>query len=822
MLTILNDPAGATGKQRHAWDYGISIQANVERHLSGGHGCTVLLNGEQIDPATHSAMDRAPTVADSLTVVRRPEGFDPLSWYAIMAYVAIATVAVMALMPRMDMSSMAGKDSPNNRLTGQSNIARAYQGIPDVYGYRRVWPDLIQPSTVQYVDHVKMVTEWLCISRGRGDIADVQYADAPIADIAGASYEIFQPAAGADGYPERGTTTLSDVIETFESPEVNGQELPYPDQYESYTFPANFSATEDEAVFTMDFLDVPLLDQLKSVTGTGTSLVSFTYTDPVDGESTFSQVCDVLSYTVTGDRAVFTFACPAWLRDEAGTGLPTLVNPQGVTTATVGPFTLPLDCDRLRWNTVFLRGLKGGVDVRATWWQVDGDGDEIAGTRQTRTDTYSADTYDARYWTTDVTPSAGPGRYRIQFERLSIQQNDSGADVAKIEEVYAVRHYATKTLPGVTVARITTKATEQATSYSERKFNVRWARHVRTLTSDTLSASRNAFRAMAHIWTLAGGDIAELDTDALAAINTEMGENSDLLRFDMSLDDADMSLGERLQLVANHARSRVWRDGTRWTVARDQAQSTPWLQLDYRTLAAGGEPAQSYSAHLPASYDGVELEYVDESEQSKKAYIRLNISSGAVVTGTSQTPKKIQMPGCTTESQAMNRAQLEARRLLYVRTTVQDTALGDAAQLGLGALVRWIDPSDFDGGDDGVQAGEVLTVAGDVITTSEPLEWHGATVGRMLLTGTDGRRLGAPVLCYPDAAGVRLASVPAGLYVADGATTQCGSRYVFAVGLTAAELEAAGLFTVEEISPAGDGTVSVTLSQYDSRIYDYD
>ena len=35
----------------------------------------------------------------------------------------------------------------------------------------------------------------------------------------------------------------------------------------------------------------------------------------------------------------------------------------------------------------------------------------------------------------------------------------NGADVAKLEKLYAVRYYPTKVLPGVTVARITTRAT---------------------------------------------------------------------------------------------------------------------------------------------------------------------------------------------------------------------------------------------------------------------------------------------------------------------------------------------------------------------------
>jgi DNA-binding transcriptional regulator LsrR (DeoR family) len=41
------------------------------------------------------------------------------------------------------------------------------------------------------------------------------------------------------------------------------------------------------------------------------------------------------------------------------------------------------------------------------------------------------------------------------------------------------------------------------------------------------------------------GSTANFFIDALAAINTELGETSPLLRFDGSLDDADMSLGVR-------------------------------------------------------------------------------------------------------------------------------------------------------------------------------------------------------------------------------------------------------------------------------------
>lgn len=781
--------------------------------MTGGADCELRINGVAVDPLTDQRMDAPPNLFDDVVIARRPEGLDPVTWLIVAAVSAAAAYVLMPSMPNL--GGATSKDSPNNRLTGQSNIARAYQAIPDVYGYRRVWPDLIQPSVVEYVDHVKYVTEWLCVSRGKGTIADVQYAETPIDDIDGASYEIFEP-FGA-GYPENGTTTLIDVEEVFASDEVNGQELTPNNPFDTISEEEGIlNAATGQTSFTVRFTDSEKWDQLKSLVPSGTADVSF----GAFLSTEFSENCTVEAFSVSGGNVTFTFSSTTWTADKTEELKFFTITPNGSTATVIGPFTLPVTCDRIWWNTIFQRGLKGTVQIRAEWWQVDGSGVEIAGTRQTQDNTYTADTYDQRFYTSKVTPTGGNGRYRIQFERTNEVNGDGSADVAKLEEVYAVREYASKTLPGVTVIRVTTKATESATGFSDRKFNLRWLRHVRTLTTDTLSESRNFARAMAHIWTIAGNDIAGLDTDALAAINTEHGETSALLRFDGSLDDADMSLGERLQYVANTARCVVWRDGTKWTATRDQARPYPELQLDYRNLAASGESAISYAAHLPATYDGVEVEYVDEATQAKKSYVRLQIGSGSPVAGVVSNPKKIKLQGCTTQAQAENRAQLEARRLIYQRISVSDTALADAGGLGIGALVRWIDPNDF-AGDDGLQAGEVLAISGNIITPSEPIDWKGQASGRIMFTGMDGKQVGTTQVCYPSGDGIEVAALPVGVYVRDSAR-QLGSRYAFAVGLTDAEIEAAGLYTVTEIRPAADGTVSLSLAQYDSRIYGAD
>lgn len=816
MLTILFDPAGISGRHRFALDTSKTIQENIERHMASGYECDLLINGVKVDPLACACLDRLPVESDAVTIIRRPSGgiINTLSYGILGGYVAQQVMPVPQVAAQAP--SNVSKDSPNNSLTSQSNVARAYQAIPDVYGYRRVWPDLIQPTTVEYIDHIKYVTEWLCISRGKGDVSDVRYSETPITDISGASYEIFEPSY-LSGYPEDGDTSISGVLETFASDDVNGQEMPPMVSCSAITPTGSFSASSGESFFTITVPDSTTLAQLKSRAPAGTATVSFSYSP---GPTSFSQTCTVLSYVVAAGNCTFTLSSTAWGASASGSGIVFTITPVGDYFDIQGPFTLPVTCSRIRWNTVFLRGLKGTVTIRAEWWKVDALGVEIGGTRQHQDDSYVADTYDQRFYTKEVTPSAGSGNYRIEFSRRNAVIGDGSADVAKLEEVYAVRYYAEKVLPGVTVIRLTTKATAEATGFSDRKFNVRWQRHVRTLTSPAVSASRNFARTMAHIWSISGNDISGLDVAALAAINADLGESSTLLRFDCSIDDADMSLGERLQMVANNARCVVWRNGTQWTVTRDQARPYPELQLDYRNLAASGDSVISYSAHLPATNDGVEIEYVDEVGQSKKVYVRLNIGSGSPVPGTSGNPKKIRLPGCTTQAQAENRAQLEARRLLYQRIVVRDTALSDGASLGILSIVRWIDPNDF-AGDDGLQAGEVLAINGTTIKTSEPLDWKGATTGRVLFTGQDGAHLGAPVVCTPTPSGLSIASVPVGLYSAD-AGRQCGSRYAFSVGLSGAEMEASGLYSVTEVQPTQSGEVSLALTQYDARMYEAD
>lgn len=819
-LILLHDPAGITGRHLVDLDPAATLQANIERILPGGGGdCELRINGQAVDPLTDPRLDAPPREADTIILVRRPAGLTLVQWSLIAVAALLAyTYSQLPKIPGLP----TAKDSPNNALTGQTNIARAYQAIPDVYGYRRVWPDLIQPSLVEYIDDRKTITEWMCISRGKGTVTAIQYADTPLVFFDGASSALFEPASGPSAYPELNDTTLTDVLEGFESPEVNNIELNYSTgTSDEIARTGTIDYDSANSYFEITFVDGSVWDYTKSIAGTGTVLITMM---PPGGDPWFPETCDLLSYTTDSGANTVTFRFDNTILvygDEGTFSKNFRLKPTGGPSSKVkGPYILPVECQRLRWNLVFARGLQGTATIKVDWWKVDSGGAMISGTDETATYDYVATSPSQKAYTEEVTPAAGTGRYAIKFERMNVDTD--AATTATLETVCGIRHHATKILPGVTVLKVTQRASAGAAGATERKFNCRWGRHVRTLSSTTLSESRNFARAMAHLWCVAGEDLAQLDTTAMAAINTALGESNALLRFDGSLDDADASLGERMQRIADAARCVLWRSGTKWTVTRDEARAFPELQLDYRNLAASGDSTISYAAHLPASHDGIEVEYTDETTQAKKAYVRLSIASGAVTVATSSNPLKIKMPGCATTTQAENRAHLEARRLLYSRTSVQDVALADAGQLGVGSLVRWVDPNDF-AGDDGLQAGEVLAIDSLTLTTSEPLDWKSEITGRILLTGTDGLYLGAPIVCTPGTAAnqVVLSSVPGGAYVRS-ATRQLGSRYAFAVGLTEAEMQAAGLYVVTETAPASDRTVSIALSAYDARMYEAD
>lgn len=812
MLTIVRDPTGQQSRETHGLDFALSLTDNVRCHLGGGGDWDVWLNGEQVQDKA-GQLARLATIADRLTLIYRPAGVDPITLYYIAtAVLAVALYVAMPKPPGVD--GLGGQESPNQRLTGQTNLARVYEALPDVYGKYRVWPDLIQQSSYEYIDNLRVVTEWLNISRGIGTVEAVRYADTAVDTMAGATWTAYYPSAGPDGLYEHGATDLPSITETYDSPEVNGQELPYAQAWPEQTATATLEANHPDYTFTIVVAVSPIWDKLLSIAGTGSAVVDFFHHGGADH---FFQTCTFDSYTTASGEYTLHFTSPVQWVGNHSESVNASIRPIGVDYTWVGPYALPAAGDGIVLQIQFPRGLNASLQFTAEYWEIDEAGAQIGATL-TSVFVLSGGSVDVQYRTHKISVAEGRYKFRIKRDAVQIGAND----LAKMEEASASKFYPVKTVPGCTIIKVVTTATKQATSGSERRFNCEFTRHIVGIGSLDHAPSRNFGRAITHMWLVAGREADGVDADSLMAINAKHGEDSPLLRFDYLFSNRDVALGSRMQMAANAARCRVYREGRQWVTVRDEAQAYPLIQLDYRNLSAAGETSISESGHMPASEDGVEVEYTDEDGKTR-AYVRLLITgSGGIVSGSGTSPRKVVLTGCRTQAQATDRAHLEARKILYQRRRVTETALMDVTTTPIGSLVRWVDPDDFLG-DDGLQAGEVLAANGLTLTTSEPLHWLGESSGRISVTAIDGKP-SAPVLCYPltdSDYGCTVATLPDGLYVHTGAR-QAGSRYAFAPGITGAELEAAGLYVIESKKPDGGGNVQVELVNYDPRIYEMD
>ena len=224
---VVRSPSGSKSVQVES---GLSIQEYIlaydsEMRRNSGYGGDSLFCGIKTDIYINDCcssidIDRILDVlnpGDVLHINHRPQGFDPIT-IAIAA--VVAAVAIVALIPKPEIPQVNGRDlggvteSPNNRLSGQTNIARPYQEIPEIFGEIRSYPDLIQPSLFEYVNNIKFVREIFCIGVGEYSFGTIRDGDTPISSVQGASARIFGPG-----------TTPPDLQIGRESNDIDGQEL---------------------------------------------------------------------------------------------------------------------------------------------------------------------------------------------------------------------------------------------------------------------------------------------------------------------------------------------------------------------------------------------------------------------------------------------------------------------------------------------------------------------------------------------------------------------------------------------------------------------
>lgn len=722
----------------------------------------------------------------------------------------------------------ATKTSPNTSLKQQTNIARNGEARPDNYGQVRAFPDLIQNSLEEYINNIKYVTEFMNFGIGRYAISSVRYSESNIGSLAGASYAVYNPGEN-----------IGTIVQPYPFDDVDGQEVPGKNEgdedgssvvIESATttnvVSAQYSGGQLQVVIIKNsdfdyFVDLAFPHSINFT-------VNVTYATP-SGNTTQNVTLsgDLMSAMQSNDAGVpptvyyYTFT----INNIQGTNASYIINGTINNTyfnltdnqaLTIGPFFSPVPSSELWVNTNSGLGGDSETNWLVTIWKVDDNNIIIPGTlqnftfRQTTPHDYTTETF---YRTDKLYPVGGYGRYAVSFRRTD---NSSDSSKLKVESINAINVRYNVVYPLETMIRVTVRATENATSSRDRKYNALITRH--TISYDlnsgsirySLAPSRSFADAILHTWiVIAGLDASTLDIRGLYEIASRIPD-ARLGYFDYTFDDEDISLGDRMQTICDAARVICfWDDGV-LSFVRDERRDYPATVFNTRNMTST-QYSLSYDMTLPGGYDGVQVQYRDPIT-NKQAYVYYRVTDNSVVQGQPTKPKKFDMMYVRNIYQATDRAILECRRLLFQRVSMSLTAMSDGEWVNVGEMIQVIDMYDAN-----QQSGDIRRREGNVFYTNEAIRF----TENMFVVVTD--RMGNVSDRYPatPVAGQRkafYAELPLiDLAIWDGVNVQSASRYAIA---TDEELERTQ-WVIASKNPGTDGTTSLSVTEYNDEMYNY-
>ena len=808
---------------------------------------------------------------DILTIVYRPSGIETAIIIAV-----ITAVALISLIPEVETPNLVGEtsSSPNNSVSSQSNTIRKYEGIPNIYGRVVSFPDLIQNAIPEWVANRKQVTEVFLFGEGEYDIPTVLDGDTDINDIAESSFTIFGPNTAPSNLNR---IKLSDSVNDEEIIAPDDDSLIWTGEaiFNNFTVVSNniVSATFT-APSTMVFsgvtsgittdLIMPSVGEQFLISGTTSNNATFTvssinevsgvYTIVVTQNTVVNETPsniflnvlgrhsispkdttiaaqlglatgDQFSTTTAGNLGPYTIASITVGTAETvfvlGFGdavssvgtFSTSIQEAGSTPVdnTIGPFSLSGTAEQVWFNINARNGLQsasGGkisVSIGLYIQETDGQGNNI-GSPISKTATLEGST------TRDVGQTikfTGLGNKFYDVYAIRSTSTYSGGAIQDVfwEEVFTVNPYSGASFGNVTTMEVITKAALSGTS-SSRKINAEVTRKING------TATTNFADAVKHLITAKGNrPISEIDVDELDSIANALSD--DLKEFSFTFDDKNISLGQAVQTACNVARVNVYRDGQTWRFNRDEAKQRTYV-FNRRNLASGDNQVQTFNARQPQDYDSVSLRYYNRTiNDFDDVLILINSTTMSFTVGSAGArPLEIELAGCSNYAQALNRANLEARKIVYQRRSVEDVALIDASNVDIGDRVAWCDIYDGD-----IFDGEITGQNGNVYFTSERFLPESEQTYFAMVTMENGSAM-TPVQ-VTSVVGNEFAFeaiLSNSVLLANNLTVQAGSKYVIGKESDIDETD----YSVVARGGNQNGRVSLELIQYSDNIYESD
>lgn len=742
---------------------------------------------------------------DHFYVFHAPE--EVSTWVYIVLAVVTAVVAVNMVDIPANPSFGQPEESPNNSLHGQTNVARPLERIPDIFGAVRSYPDLMARSRFEYVNNLKIVTEWLCYGRGSYQISSHKIGNTLVSGISGSSVVVYTP----------NVAVPSTFFDVEANPIVDGMVLPAPNDLNLVTG-ASGEWTANRFLSSNDgkFANLIGIEEDVEVTISGgntndqtTILTNFSEEDGAykyEMQFTFG---DIVTETSTNTITI----------DRTSTG------------AVVGPYPCFGTADEIWIDIQAPRGLvNNGSDTVAVDFDIhiqelDSEGGSPVGGVQTISKTVAGATNNPLFWTFKLIPTNAGNWYEVSIERTS---NDNKSDTDLFDEIKWSRLASKRgvTVPNntfgdITYCRLERRATVEPTSGQSDTYNAEVVRKLPTYDVDTqtvdptLTATRkfaDAFFYHATDATVGNRTNAQIDLDALYTIQKALDDDATFAgkkgEFSFTFSNPNTPAMEELRVIANAARCFVTRTGQVISVTRDEKQTTRKGLFNRRNKKPDSE-TKSITFSKPTDFDGVELEYSNIDTGDVEI---IEVNDGSAV-----NPMKIEAAGIRQYVQAYDRAWYEFNKLKYQRVHVQTIVTTEGYLVAPNDRVGNVDATDAES-----QDGEVIGIDGFNVETSEPVTFGGGAHS-VILRDEDGVP-DAPIFVTTRFDGVngfvlsQLPSFP--IRVRGDGGNQVGTLYQFASDTEFDNF--ATDYQVVSITPEGEGYAQLELVNYTDDIYDKD
>lgn len=415
----------------------------------------------------------------------------------------------------------------------------------------------------------------------------------------------------------------------------------------------------------------------------------------------------------------------------------------------IGPFTIDVtDLDQVFSNFIALQGLykdngtqqiRFDVTVELELTPVDAGGTPT-GAAETFQGTIqgSSKVKDTRAITIKASPTF-TGRCKVRARRVT--NSDLGFEGTVVDEikwasVYAISPVTQTDFGDVTTVHNKTYATSGALAVKERKLNMLATRKIPTRISGTtfdptLTATKSADEIFTFICLdpyIGNRNISELDLDSIYDAVAEIKDyfGSDVAaEFSYTFDNNNLSFEETATTIANAIFCTPYRQGNIIKFSFEKATENSSLIFNHRNKLPGSEK-RTISFGTQDDNDGVEIEYVDPSDDSVTTYY-IPTDRSAI------NAKKVETVGIRSIEQAFWLGWRVFNKIQYQNTVSEFQATQEAALAVITDRVLIADNTRPD-----TQDGEIIAQDGLTLTTSQPVIFVDGKTYTIFLQHYDG------------------------------------------------------------------------------------